>query len=199
MIRIRHLVNSKHAEKHTRIPWPTSAGRTGSLLTRIFGNPHWCLRKIQTNSLHCEVLALLGVFWCLKDAVQITLIVLVAGLVTIAGGVAVPLGEWIVWGDLFFRGSSWWHGSHSWKTQPWTKRLQISASRSGQNSWSLHSPWTSFTGARLVQAPCSFGGGLQSVLLVRELIRERRPPEPEPVENEAQIRDVYTCDICIRD
>ena len=56
-----------------------------------------------------------------KDAVQITLIVLVAGLVTIAGGVAVPLGEWVFWGDLFFRGSSWWHGSHSWKTRPWTK------------------------------------------------------------------------------
>ena len=32
MIRIRHLVNSKNAEKHTRTPWPTSAGRTGSLL-----------------------------------------------------------------------------------------------------------------------------------------------------------------------
>ena len=104
MIHIRHLVNSKHTEKHTRIPWPTSAGWKGSLLTRIFGNPHWCLRKIQTNSLHCEVLALLGVFWCLKDAVQITLIVLVAGLVTIAGGLVVPIGWMRIFEGIFSSG-----------------------------------------------------------------------------------------------
>jgi len=36
----------------------------------------------------------------------------------------------------------------------------------------------------LVAGLVTIAGGLQSVLLVRELIRERRPPEPEPVENE---------------
>ena len=63
--------------------------------------------------------------------------------------------------------------------------------------WSLPPPWTT-SGPDLSKLQ-SLGGGLQSVMLARELIRERRPPEPEPVENEAQICAVYTCDICIRD
>ena len=63
-------------------------GEKGSFITGIFQNPHWCLQEIQTNSLRCEVFLLLDVF-CVKAAVQITLIVLVAGLVTVAGGVAV--------------------------------------------------------------------------------------------------------------
>ena len=52
-----------------------------------------------------------------------------------------------------------------------------------ENHWA-HSDAVQISLILLIAALVTAAGGLQSVLLVRELIRERRPPEPEPVENE---------------
>lgn len=75
--------SSKHTEKQSSIPWPTIEGRKGFV-------HHWYISEstLMPPRDSNQFVALWSLSF-VKAAVQITLIVLVAGLVTVAGGVAV--------------------------------------------------------------------------------------------------------------